>query len=451
MKNIFQFCIFLAIVSCTTDPAAKQRVYFSKNTPENKVISNICCKSDMQQGYSIFLPAGYNPEKKYPVIFCFDPHGDGTLPLNLLKEEATETGFVLVGSNNIKNGLSQDIIFQYADILINDVKYKINVDENRIYTAGFSGGARVALSLVTKYNQIRGVIACSAGIPVNYIPQNTLIAGIAGYTDMNYSEVEEMDNSFPVNSDKHIFLTFNGVHGWPSKFYLQTALDWMLINEMKAGTYPKNEKIINRFILSQSNDSLNIIDKHRGYNQIIRTLNGFTDIDNYKVKISEIEKNTDFIKATEQKQNIAIAEKDQQKILIDAFNSKDINWWRTELKKLTSIQNSSQDEMVNALNKRLLAYVSLYSFSACNYAKNASDKAAFSKFLEIYGCADPLNPDYLYYQAYYYALNNQKDLSLKALAAAIKNGFTAFNKVVEDPIFTGIADNEILQKMKNGQ
>ena len=43
--------------------------------------------------------------KKWPIIYFFDPHGVGNLPLILYKDLAEKYGFIIAGTYNSKNGM----------------------------------------------------------------------------------------------------------------------------------------------------------------------------------------------------------------------------------------------------------------------------------------------------------------------------------------------------------
>src|ERR1700733_6975787 len=45
-----------------------------------KIIPRVLCQADTTQSYALYIPASGN-KKIYPVVYFFDPHGDGTLPL----------------------------------------------------------------------------------------------------------------------------------------------------------------------------------------------------------------------------------------------------------------------------------------------------------------------------------------------------------------------------------
>src|SRR6476659_1991592 len=68
-----------------------------------KIIGKVVCKNDASQSYALYIPVTQN-NATMPVIYCFDPHGDGVLPLRNYKALADAYHYILVGSNNSKNG-----------------------------------------------------------------------------------------------------------------------------------------------------------------------------------------------------------------------------------------------------------------------------------------------------------------------------------------------------------
>ena len=139
--------------------------------PRGQVIENVTCKADSQQSYSLFLPSRYAPDKKWPILYAFDPAARGKLPVNLFKEAAEKFGFIVVGSNNSRNGLQVTPIIAALWV---DTHERFSIDERRVYTAGFSGGARVASSVGFTYRGVAGVIACSGGFPPRVSPSTLL-------------------------------------------------------------------------------------------------------------------------------------------------------------------------------------------------------------------------------------------------------------------------------------
>jgi len=115
-----------------------------------KVIDRLLCKADTTQSYALYIPASVNKEK-YPVVYFFDPHGDGKLPLKKYQALADAFGFILIGSNNSKNGNTWVNAENIWAILSGDVQKRLKLDTNRVYVCGFSGGAKVAIYIALQH------------------------------------------------------------------------------------------------------------------------------------------------------------------------------------------------------------------------------------------------------------------------------------------------------------
>ena len=89
----------------------------------------------------------------------------GAVPVARFKDAAEKYGYIVVGSNNSRNGpqpLSEIVSDLWAD-----THARFSIDDQRVYLAGFSGGARVAISVAFWLkDRVAGVIACGGGFPV---------------------------------------------------------------------------------------------------------------------------------------------------------------------------------------------------------------------------------------------------------------------------------------------
>src|SRR5215218_3473707 len=77
--------------------------------PKGRVVEKVSVARDPTQHYALYLPASYTPALKYPVLYCFDAGGRGSLPVARFSEAAEKYGYVVVGSNSLRNGPSVDV------------------------------------------------------------------------------------------------------------------------------------------------------------------------------------------------------------------------------------------------------------------------------------------------------------------------------------------------------
>src|SRR5450631_502653 len=105
MKKLFFLC-FVINISCgnhtkqkvtqTIDTIAKQQVqpvYEKDNFKKGEVIPSVNLRGDTSQKFALYLPKNYSEATKFPVIIFFDPHGEGTVPLNLYYKLAEQFQF----------------------------------------------------------------------------------------------------------------------------------------------------------------------------------------------------------------------------------------------------------------------------------------------------------------------------------------------------------------------
>ncbi len=97
--------------------------------------------------------------------------------------------------------------------MMNDAGQRLAIDPKRMYTAGLSGGARVAMKLAMDTGRFAGVIASSAGFPDSQ-PRKAVpfdVFGTAGTEDFNYLEMREIDRTL---TSPHRVAIFDGGHTW---------------------------------------------------------------------------------------------------------------------------------------------------------------------------------------------------------------------------------------------
>ena len=115
-----------------------------------------------------------------------------------------------------------------------DLDARFHIDEKRVYTAGLSGGARVAMMVALGTGKIAGVIASSAGWP-DAVPRKSApfaVFGTAGTDDFNYLEMRQLDRTL---TTPHRVAIFDGGHTWLSSELAMEALEWMELQAMKSG------------------------------------------------------------------------------------------------------------------------------------------------------------------------------------------------------------------------
>jgi len=217
----------------------------SDSLPVGQVIPDVKCAKDPSQSYALYLPSNYTSDRSWAVILGFDPGGRGRNAVDRYQAAAEKYGYIVAGSNNSRNGSTET--GHAAAAMGNDLFSRFNVDPKRIYTAGMSGGARVAFSVAFSSMKIAGVFASSAGYP-DAKSRTTVpfpVFATAGTEDFNHLEMRQLDRDL---TSPHYLAIFQGPHVWLSNELALTGVEWMEIQAMKAGIKPRDEREIDAIL-----------------------------------------------------------------------------------------------------------------------------------------------------------------------------------------------------------
>src|SRR4051812_41901874 len=114
--------------------------------PKGQLMEKVACAADNSQTYALYIPTSFDPAKKFPVLFCFDPGARGKAPVERFQAAAEKFGWIVAGSNNSRNG-PWDANATAINAMFTDVNKHLPIDGRRIYVTGLSGGARVACQI----------------------------------------------------------------------------------------------------------------------------------------------------------------------------------------------------------------------------------------------------------------------------------------------------------------
>jgi len=186
---------------------------------------------DGVHSYAVCLPSDYEKREKCPVIFCFDPSGNGKLAVRKFVFSAEKYGFIIIGSLDAKNG-PWETILKAQSAMLKDIPKRYKADEKKYYATGFSGGACMAYTIA--YNnplKFKGVIACGAGFGKGEISKDVAVYHCAGDADSaGMSVVKRTHSELQKKGVKSEIHVFSGGHNWPPDIVVEQALDWLMVN-----------------------------------------------------------------------------------------------------------------------------------------------------------------------------------------------------------------------------
>ena len=424
-----------------------------------KVIPHVVCKADAGQSYALYIPAKGNQEP-LPVIYFFDPHGDGSLPLNKYKDLADEYNFILIGSNNSKNGNDWTTTENIWLTLFGDSKKRLKINTNRIYTCGFSGGAKVAGYVALSHNEVKGVIANGAGLP-DATPAGNFhfsFTAIAGEGDMNMTDLVAITNDLDKTQARHRIIFFNGIHEWAPENTMNIAFEGLQLDAMYEKLMPQNQDMINKIVAGSKKriadylNTKNYIKAEEECKLSINMLDGLTsELSWFKEKDGSLKNNPVYKKQWQEEQNLLATEQNLKAGFTQQFGQGDMNYWDTTIKDVQA--KAKAQTTFGAMYKRLQAYLSLAFYSISNQLITANRNAQAAHFVTLYKMVDANNSEAWYFSAILNARNNNAKATEADLMKAVEQGFADKNRLFQQPEFqqqgTQINLTEIVNKMKN--
>ncbi|HMD32551.1 MAG TPA: hypothetical protein VKG84_11630 [Candidatus Acidoferrales bacterium] len=217
-----------------------------KPLPTDVVLPDVPEKSDPAQTFALYLPPEYSAAKRWPVIYAFDWAARGKVPAELLYPAARKLGYIVIGSNNSRNGSAKESL-EAALALWRDARARFSIDEHQVYATGFSGASRSAFVFADQCGCVQGVIAVGAGLPALAGPLRGLSYGVfmtLGVNDFNYPELVELEQVLDSLHVPNRLRRFDGDHQWPPAEILAEGVDWLQLEAMRQGRRPKDEAFI---------------------------------------------------------------------------------------------------------------------------------------------------------------------------------------------------------------
>jgi poly(3-hydroxybutyrate) depolymerase len=418
------------------------------------------------QSYAAYLPSNYTPQKSWPTVFCLDPRARGKFALERFVKAAEKYGYIVVCSNNSRNGLNWGTISQIFTDFWTDAHQRFNIDQNRTYAAGFSGGARLSSTFASRCRGcLTGVILAGAGFPSDIQPDAKSpfsCYGIIGIDDFNYGEFIDMGKKYRELSSPYHIATFTGGHEWAPEIKLEQALAWFTLQAMKAGTAAKDDTFVDEQLsvrMKEAEDDLAAQrnqDAFRSFQSIVRDFQGLRDTKPAAAKLEQLQKGFDSKKeekADEELVRRQLREAGEirslwMKTLIPDDSGSSRYEAKSRLSEWRRKKDVADDSRERRLARRILSHLLVQSFEAAQTA--ISQGKDYSTALSNYQFAreiDPKNFSVVYEIARMHALKRDKKPAIEALENAAELGFKDVARMKSEEAFNILATEPRFQKL----
>lgn len=442
------FLIAVTLFASTPSSGNKE-----EELPKGQIIEKVSVRADPKQSCALYLPSRYTADKKWPILYAFDPAARGRVPVSLFKDAAEKYGYIVAGSNNSRNG---ENVSTAVTSMLKDTNERFSIDERRIYTAGFSGGARVACSVGLGYpGLVAGVIACSGGFPQEIKPSRAtpfVLFATAGTEDFNFPEMARLHRTLDGFGVTNEFEIFAGGHDWPPPELCLEALEWIELQAMKAGKREKDEALIDA-LFKRRLESARALDEARKnydayliYEKLAGEFRGLKDV-------SEFEKRAEQLKSSKEVKEALKSEQEQERkqqtlmeqfyLLIDKLEAAEegeaaLQSFKSGIAALKKRADAGADTDDRRVARRVLQqlFVGLYEGARAHYKRK--DYSLMATRLELAAEIRPDNARLLYDLASAYALGGRKRKALDALGKAVADGYSDVEKIKTDDDLTSL-------------
>lgn len=396
---------------------------YSQREGEN-YIERKYCRTDSSEQYCLYLPIDYTDTNKYSFVLFLDPGARATLPVGKYLNIANELNIILASSYNSRNFELSNSIKSIAAIYDDVIgEFKINIDQ--VFLAGFSGGARTASYFASKFDEIKGVIQCGAGLSGNeteFSEKSAPCASIVGEMDMNYQEILQLSQDLTEKNVPNLQLYFDGGHDWPPVHYMSAAINWLLHQGSPGLLLKEIGNLYNRILLKKKEGDLYSAFLETQQLKRICTENPIDSL------LREMEKEKNY---TSDKRLFAAALAEEKNYLSDfehcfvtyintPINKSDSHCnWNQKLNGIKMLANSTQRYYrlagIRSLDFSLRLCVE--SFNQFMHSKEY-DKAYKAAYILTF-FQQPLSPNGYYLMAQSAAASGNKKFSLRNLVKAI--------------------------------
>lgn len=358
---------------------------------------------------------------------------------------ANELSFLVVVAQ-VNEAITYDENIRNVRALFSKVDKQYALNYNQIYTIGIKEGAKVATSMASIYNKVKGVIACGSAMPsLKYTPKKNTFSFVAISNDENprlfeiqllldYLNYRKFDTEF------HLYAAHNLL---PPEKVVYRVLQRFKVKAMNKG-YIKIDSLFidnayqhNLAVVDTLVNKGKLLDAYDELSYMMNTFRFYKNIKPLKLRQREIKRRGPYRLQKQYMSNtftkeIVMAEQYLLFLQEDMAegNLQDLGFWDYEIKELTK-----QEKSKNAFNKKMAIRLKNLIFETTNHLLKTT-KDTVKQDTRLFGniLLTLVKPNY--YKAYLNSIQiacnkNDYGMALYYTEELFKNGFTNLQALKE--------------------
>ncbi len=418
--------------------------------PRGQILETVACQADPAQTYALYLPYGYVPDRKWPILYALDPGARGLMPVQRFREAAEKYGYILAGSNNSRNGPVK-IVEAAVNAMLRDTQLRFSINTQRFYLTGFSGGARAAVEVgFAMKGKVAGIAAFGAGFPPDLPPTAATPFAVylaAGFEDFNFPELRELDRVLAGLRVPRQFETFSGGHEWPPENVCTHAVEWLELQAMKAGLRGRDASLIEKIYAKTVEEAETLERQGRQdaslerYSAAHEGFSGLRDVTAVEMKAKqlnsakEVRKSRALEKDVEKRQKITV--RDLSLLFENVKAGRDpldaTRELRTSLSRIRGEADQKKDGIARIAGIRVLTQFWIVLNADASDAFERRDYASAALRLELMTQIQPDNPQVFFHLARAQSLGGRVKQAIEALRNAVAKGYRDIGTLESSP------------------
>ncbi len=413
------------------------------------IVDPIPCDANPKFSYALYLPARFTMERRWPILYVFDPRRRGQLGAELFREVAERRGFIVASSNDTESDNPNAPNGDAINALWLDTYSRLPIDRERTYAAGFSGGARLAFTLAQlSKGALAGVIAVGGGFSPDRPPAKGMkfgVFGTVGTRDFNYYEMRQLDAQLARLAVPHRIEVWEGEHAWPPVALAAQAVEWLDLQAMKRGVLAPDPALLDAYyardaeVARAHEAARELSDAFVVWSSLAADLDGLRDVGEARASAEGLRKPAaEELKRRDKLDRRDIGLNQRASAILETIRSGDVpppparvvgDLRIAELKKQAE-QVSYEGHSAQRRLAHILAQASFY------LPRELMSHREYRRAATCYAVAATIRPEGPYPQfglARAYARLGSKREAIAALARAIDNGFDDRERVESDP------------------
>jgi len=408
--------------------------------PRGELVEGLRCRSDPSQTYTLYLPRRYEPTGRWPALLILDPRGRSVRAAELFRDAAEEYGWVLLSSNDTRSDGPMEPNVKALQALWPEVHERYATDPDRIYLAGFSGGAMIAWEVGRRTGRVAGVIASGGRWLHEHFkePISFPCFGAAGNLDFNYDEMKKVHARLREWGTPERLEIFAGPHSWMPAPLARRAVEWLELQAMKRNLRPRDDGLVSRLLAedmaraAELKEEGRALDAQRAFEATTATFDGLATTDDARREATRLLALPATARAIHEEQEgdhyeekiLRLFERGYQELiaaeppfLLGAFRSRF---------RMDELEQKAKTQGYEAVVARRLLYslATQTGFYMTRELMQKGDYARAAVALALATEALPARPDYWYNLACCWAHVGDRGRALEALEKAFATGFT---------------------------